>query len=174
MAWTGSAWVLLSFSQFPVRHPGADPGTVIQGDHGGLSLHFVDIDLFVPLSALSAWAVGQANIGQNGQNGRTPKYKSTKSSLKPPLLPCRYICYSNLKQFSTNFQVTTLYYRSELDIPLSEMGPNHTVIERTIDNSKADIFVLKHESSIFRSFIQPCMWFWKCQASSPEAKQYIV
>ena len=37
-----------------------------------------------------------------------------------------------------------------------------------------DIFVLKHESSIFRSFIQPCMWFWKCQASSPEAKQYRV
>ena len=27
MAWTGSAWVLLSFSPFPVRHPGADPGT---------------------------------------------------------------------------------------------------------------------------------------------------
>ena len=24
---------------------------------------------------------------------------------------------------------------------------------------EADIFVLKHESSIFRSFIQPCMWF---------------
>ena len=23
----------------------------------------------------------------------------------------------------------------------------------------SDIFVLKHESSIFRSFIQPCMWF---------------
>ena len=22
-----------------------------------------------------------------------------------------------------------------------------------------DIFILKHESSIFRSFIQPCMWF---------------
>ena len=27
MAWTGSAWVLLSFSPFPVRHPGADPGS---------------------------------------------------------------------------------------------------------------------------------------------------
>ena len=27
MAWTGSAWVLLCFSLFPVRHPGADPGT---------------------------------------------------------------------------------------------------------------------------------------------------
>ena len=107
--------------------------------------------------------LGRLTLGRysmaNGQNGRTPKYKSTKSSLKPPLLPCRYICYSNLKQLSTNFQVTTLYYRSELDIPLSEMGPNHTVIERTIDNSKADIFVLKQESSICRSFIQPCMWF---------------
>ena len=34
------------------------------------------------------------------------------------------------------------------------------------------IFSLRHESSIFRSFIQPCMWFWKCQASSPWAKQY--
>ena len=29
MAWTGSAWVLLSFSLFTVRHPGADPGTTI-------------------------------------------------------------------------------------------------------------------------------------------------
>ena len=38
----------------------------------------------------------------------------------------------------------------------------------------ADIVVPEHESSIFRSFIQPCMWFWKCQASSPEAKQYRV
>ena len=28
MTWTGSAWVLLSFSLFPVRHPGADPGTL--------------------------------------------------------------------------------------------------------------------------------------------------
>ena len=37
-----------------------------------------------------------------------------------------------------------------------------------------DIFVLKHESSIFRSFIQPCVWIWKSQASSPEAKQYRV
>ena len=36
----------------------------------------------------------------------------------------------------------------------------------------AGIFSLKHESSIFRSFIQPCMWFWKCQASSPWDKQY--
>ena len=36
------------------------------------------------------------------------------------------------------------------------------------------IFSLKHESSIFRSFIQTCMWFWKCQASSPQAKQYRV
>ena len=27
------------------------------------------------------------------------------------------------------------------------------------------ILSLKHESSIFRSFIQLCMWFWKCQAS---------
>ena len=39
---------------------------------------------------------------------------------------------------------------------------------------RPDIFDLKHESSIFRSFIQPCMWFWKCQTSSPEAKQYRV
>ena len=27
MAWTGSAWVQLSYSPYPVRHPGADPGT---------------------------------------------------------------------------------------------------------------------------------------------------
>ena len=27
------------------------------------------------------------------------------------------------------------------------------------DEDGPDIFVLKHESSIFRSFIQPCMWF---------------
>ena len=26
MAWTGSAWVMHSFSPFPVRHPGAHPG----------------------------------------------------------------------------------------------------------------------------------------------------
>ena len=32
--------------------------------------------------------------------------------------------------------------------------------------SLSDIFDLKHESSIFRSFIQPFMWFWKCQAGS--------
>ena len=25
--------------------------------------------------------------------------------------------------------------------------------------SRTDIFVLKHESCIFRSFLQPCMWF---------------
>ena len=31
------------------------------------------------------------------------------------------------------------------------------------------IFSLKHESSIFRSFIQPCKWFWKSQANSPWA-----
>ena len=41
-----------------------------------------------------------------------------------------------------------------------------------VDPVSVDIFVLKHESSIFRSFIQPCMRFWKCRASSPEAKQY--
>ena len=29
----------------------------------------------------------------------------------------------------------------------------------------SDIFSLKHESSIFRSFIQPCLWFCKCQAT---------
>ena len=34
------------------------------------------------------------------------------------------------------------------------------------------ILSLKHESSIFTSFIQPCRWFWKCQASSPWDKQY--
>ena len=40
---------------------------------------------------------------------------------------------------------------------------------------RAGIFSLKHESSIFRSFLQPCnMWFWKCQASSPWDKQYRV
>ena len=42
------------------------------------------------------------------------------------------------------------------------------------DETRSGIFSLKHESSIFRSFIQPCIWFWKCQASSPEAKQYRV
>ena len=26
MAWPGSAWLLLSFSPFPVRHPGDDQG----------------------------------------------------------------------------------------------------------------------------------------------------
>ena len=36
--------------------------------------------------------------------------------------------------------------------------------------SLSGIFSLKHESSIFRSVI--CMWFCKCQASSPCAKQY--
>ena len=30
MAWTGSGWVLLSFSLFPARHPGADPGRDIK------------------------------------------------------------------------------------------------------------------------------------------------
>ena len=45
--------------------------------------------------------------------------------------------------------MTTLYYRSELDIPLSAMGPNHTVIERTIDNSKGDIpFMSKSNESV--------------------------
>ena len=37
---------------------------------------------------------------------------------------------------------------------------------------RTGIFSLKHESSILRSFIQPCMRFWKCQASSPWDKQY--
>ena len=36
----------------------------------------------------------------------------------------------------------------------------------------AGILSLKNESSIFRSVIQHYMWFWKCQASSPETKQY--
>ena len=36
----------------------------------------------------------------------------------------------------------------------------------------SDIFSLKQESSIFRSVIQPCMWFWICQARSPCAKQH--
>ena len=36
----------------------------------------------------------------------------------------------------------------------------------------AGIFSLKHESSIFKSFIQPYMWFWKCQARSPWDKQF--
>ena len=35
--------------------------------------------------------------------------------------------------------------------------------------SVSDILSLKHESSIFRSFIQPWMWVQKCQASSPWA-----
>ena len=34
-------------------------------------------------------------------------------------------------------------------------SPNHSYNLR----NRPDIFVLKHESSIFRSFIQPCMWF---------------
>ena len=48
------------------------------------------------------------------------------------------------------------------------------LLVRKEGGKEAGIFFLKHESSIFRSFIQPCMWFWKCQTSSPEAKQYIV
>ena len=45
--------------------------------------------------------------------------------------------------------MTTLYYRSEIDIPLSPMGPNHTVIERTIDNSHGDIpFLSKSNESV--------------------------
>ena len=35
-----------------------------------------------------------------------------------------------------------------------------------------DIVVPEHESSIFRSYIHPCMWFWKCQASYQWDKQY--
>ena len=56
---------------------------------------------------------------------------------------------------------------------------NIASLERRVEESgdvavrlQADIFVLKHESSIFRSFILPCMWFWKCQTSSPWDKQY--
>ena len=37
---------------------------------------------------------------------------------------------------------------------------------------KAGIFSLKHESSTFRSFIQPCMLVKKCHASSPWDKQH--
>ena len=45
--------------------------------------------------------------------------------------------------------MTTLYYRSELDIPLSKMGPNHTVLERTIDNSNGKIpFLSKSNESV--------------------------
>ena len=46
--------------------------------------------------------------------------------------------------------MTTLYYRSELEIPIAEMGPNHTVIERTIDNSDGDIpFLSKSNESVW-------------------------
>ena len=46
--------------------------------------------------------------------------------------------------------MTTLYYKSEIDIPLSAMGPNHTVIERTIDNSDGDIpFLSKSNESVW-------------------------
>ena len=41
-------------------------------------------------------------------------------------------------------------------------------------HSPAGIISLKHESSIFRSFIQPCLWFWKCQTSYPWDKKYRV
>ena len=45
--------------------------------------------------------------------------------------------------------MTTLYYRSELDTAISAMGPNHTVIERALDNSNGDIpFFSKSNESV--------------------------
>ena len=44
-------------------------------------------------------------------------------------------------------------------------------ISSEISWRRSDIFVLKHESSIFRSIVQLWMWFFKSQASSPWDKQ---
>ena len=54
MAWTGSAWVLLSFSLFPVWHPGADPGTAF-GGLSGLGIRTAHTALCAEHSA-AAWS----------------------------------------------------------------------------------------------------------------------
>ena len=56
----------------------------------------------------------------------------------------------------------------EMELLLGVIGPE----PREEYIPEADIVDPDHESSIFRSFIQPCMWVWKCQASSPWATQH--
>ena len=60
----------------------------------------------------------------------------------------------------------------EFNFPKSIRAARTYAVDLHTNVLGADIFVLKHDSSIFRSFIQPCMWFWNCHVSSPEAKQY--
>ena len=54
----------------------------------------------------------------------------------------------------------------------SSLGKNRKVTNenRTRIARSAEVFVLKHESSIFRSFILPWVWFWKCQASPSNSR----
>ena len=65
---------------------------IVQGDHGALTLCFVDFDLVC--SSLSA----QFRLGNdfmvNGQLGGIPEWNSTKSSLKPPRSPCNFWIHS--------------------------------------------------------------------------------
>ena len=68
-----------------------------------------------------------------------------------------------------------LYSSLSLSLSVSLRMLHFAKITPIVDSSGrkwAGIFSLKHESSIFRSFNQPCMWFWKCQASSQWDKQY--
>ena len=52
------------------------------------------------------------------------------------------------------------FIRGALTVSCYGASPSNFPLPRRPLYFCADIFSLKHESSIFRSFIQPCMWFW--------------
>ena len=66
----------------------------VQGDdHGGLTPGFVDFDLLC--YSICPILLGQVKIEQRWhgkrETGRTPKFESTKCSVKPPWSPCMYM-----------------------------------------------------------------------------------
>ena len=82
----------------------------------------------------------------------------------PSLLSCSSLCKGKSE---TAYEIVTKCLLTIIcDLQRSEHAHGRSV------GCRPGIFSLKHEGSIFRSFIQPCMWFWKCQASSLWDKQY--
>ena len=71
------------------------------------------------------------------------------------------------------FVLRFLFWRFVLDLPIYQPEEILCSLRSTSifphflshGDKEAGIFSLKHESKIIRSFNQPCMWFWKCQAS---------
>ena len=63
------------------------PTFCVQGDHGGLTLGFVDFDLVC--SSFCTIMIEEVKIGQRW-HFVTPKLKSTKFSVKSPWSSCRH------------------------------------------------------------------------------------